>query len=59
MKARPEIDDAATDALLAGAGHDIDPALARLLDVIRESYAVTPPDLRAELACIVGGFGPV
>jgi hypothetical protein len=49
-----DCDDATAEALLAGAGQDIDPALARVLDLVRLSYAATPPIVGAELGALIG-----
>ncbi len=59
MDAHHDFDDAATDALLAGNGADVDPRLAETIRDMRAAYVSTPPAVDAALAAFIGTSEPV
>ena len=54
----PDFDDRAVEALLAGHGQAVDPALAAVLGEVHTSLASAPPVVGAELSALLAGTIP-
>ena len=54
-----DFDDGAADALIRGAGADIDRRVAETLREMRAAYVSTPPAVGATLAALIGAAPPV
>jgi hypothetical protein len=59
MDGSHDFDDAAAEALIRGAGADIDRRVAETLGEMRAAYVSTPPAVGATLAALIGAAPPV
>lgn len=55
----PDLDDAASEELLRGAGAEVDPAIAQVIADMRTAFTSKPPVVGAELAALMAGSSAV